>query len=93
MPTDAAGLAAVLEARRNDLTEAAQALVPEIGAVLKRLAALPGALLARMSGSGASCFALFADRAAALQAAAMLAGAEPGWWTAGGLTGIICSTA
>ena len=83
-PTDAAGLAAVLEARRNDLTEAAQALVPEIGIVLEHLAVLPGALIARMSGSGATCFALFADRAAALQAAAMLAGAEPGWWSAGG---------
>jgi 4-diphosphocytidyl-2-C-methyl-D-erythritol kinase len=37
-----------------------------------------------MSGSGATCFALFADRAAALQAAADLARAEPGWWSAGG---------
>ncbi len=84
MPPDAAGLAAVLEARRNDLTEAAQALVPEIGAVLERLAALPGALIARMSGSGATCFALFADRGAALTAGQALATAEPGWWSAAG---------
>jgi 4-diphosphocytidyl-2-C-methyl-D-erythritol kinase len=87
MPRDAAGLAAVLASRHNDLTEAAQALVPEIGAVLDRLAALPGALLARMSGSGATCFALFADRAAALAAGRALTLAEPGWWSAaGGLT-------
>jgi len=84
MPADAAGLATMLATRRNDLTEAALALVPEIAAVLDRLSGLPGALLARMSGSGASCFALFADRAAALQAAALLARTEPGWWSAGG---------
>jgi 4-diphosphocytidyl-2-C-methyl-D-erythritol kinase len=84
MPADAAGLAAALASCRNDLTEAAVALVPEIGGVLDRLAALPGALLARMSGSGATCFALFADRAAALAAGRALAAAEPGWWTAAG---------
>jgi 4-diphosphocytidyl-2-C-methyl-D-erythritol kinase len=84
MPIDAAGLAAVLEARRNDLTEAAQALVPEIGIVLEHLAALPGALIARMSGSGATCFALFADRAAALATGQALATAAPGWWSAAG---------
>ena len=40
--------------------------MPEIGGVLDRLARLPGTLLARMSGSGATCFALFADRSMAL---------------------------
>jgi 4-diphosphocytidyl-2-C-methyl-D-erythritol kinase len=84
MPQDAAALAAVLGERRNDLTEAATALVPEVAHVLDRLGRLPGALLARMSGSGASCFALFADRAAALAAGAALAAAEPGWWSAAG---------
>ena len=84
MPPDAAGLAATLASRRNDLTEAALMLVPEIAAVLDRLSGLPGALLARMSGSGATCFALFADRAAALQGAAILAQSEPEWWSAGG---------
>ena len=82
--SDAAGLAAALSVRRNDLTEAALALVPEIGAVLECLAALPGALIARMSGSGATCFALFADRTAALAAGEVLATVEPGWWTAAG---------
>lgn len=84
MPGDAAGLAAALTSRRNDLTEAAVALVREIGTVLDRLASLPGALLARMSGSGATCFALFPDRAAALSAQHLLAEAEPAWWTAAG---------
>jgi 4-diphosphocytidyl-2-C-methyl-D-erythritol kinase len=84
MPADAAGLAAALAERRNDLTEAAIGLVPEIGAVLDRLAHLPGALLARMSGSGATGFALFADRAAALCAGEILAAIESGWWTSAG---------
>jgi 4-diphosphocytidyl-2-C-methyl-D-erythritol kinase len=84
MPPDSVGLAQALTARRNELTGAAIALVPEIGAVLARLARLPGALLARMSGSGATCFALFADRRAAEDARAALAAAEPRWWCAAG---------
>jgi 4-diphosphocytidyl-2-C-methyl-D-erythritol kinase len=84
MPRDAAGLCAALAGRRNDLTEAALTLVPEIALVLRRLAQLPGALLARMSGSGATCFALFADRAAAVAAAGVVARAEPSWWSASG---------
>jgi 4-diphosphocytidyl-2-C-methyl-D-erythritol kinase len=84
VPQEPAAFAAVLATRRNDLAEAALRLVPEIGRVLDRLERLPGVLLARMSGSGATCFALFADRAAAVSAAAMLAGAEPSWWSAGG---------
>ena len=84
MPGDAAGLAAALAGCRNDLTEAALTLVPEIAEVLDRLGRLPGALLARMSGSGATCFALFRDRAAALAAADELARATPQWWSAGG---------
>jgi len=82
MPRDAAGLAELLVLRRNDLTEAAIELVPEIGDVLARLRALPGVLLARMSGSGATCFALFHDRAAAEQARRTVAAAEPEWWCA-----------
>ena len=84
MPTDTVGLAAALSERRNDLSDAAIGLVPEIAAVLDRLTHLPGALLARMSGSGATCFALFADQAAALGASNILAAAQPGWWSAGG---------
>jgi 4-diphosphocytidyl-2-C-methyl-D-erythritol kinase len=84
MPIDAAGLAALLADRRNDLTPPAIALVPAIGEVLDRLAALDGALLARMSGSGATCFALFARREAAQAAAARLAAERRDWWVAEG---------
>jgi 4-diphosphocytidyl-2-C-methyl-D-erythritol kinase len=84
MPADAAGLAALLVERRNDLTSAAIALVPAIGEVLDRLTDLDGALLARMSGSGATCFALFARRGAAQAARALLAAERPGWWVAEG---------
>lgn len=84
MPSDAAGLARLLRPLRNELSEAAVGRVPAIAAVLARLEALPGALLARMSGSGATCFALFGDRAAAEAGRAALAAAEPQWWTAAG---------
>jgi 4-diphosphocytidyl-2-C-methyl-D-erythritol kinase len=84
MPRDASGLAALLTLRRNDLTEAATGLVPEIRVVLDRLGRLPGSLLARMSGSGATCFALFSNRAAAEKGGALLAAAEPQWWRAAG---------
>jgi 4-diphosphocytidyl-2-C-methyl-D-erythritol kinase len=84
MPRDAIGLAAALSARRNDLTAAALTLVPELAYLLECLGGLPGALLARMSGSGATCFALFADRDAALAAHARLAADQPGWWAAAG---------
>lgn len=84
MPSDAAGLAAALSACGNDLTAAALSLAPELSVVLDELERLPGSLLARMSGSGATCFALFADRAAALAAGRALARARPQWWCAAG---------
>jgi 4-diphosphocytidyl-2-C-methyl-D-erythritol kinase len=84
MPANADALARILMPRRNDLTEAAIALMPEIRTVLARLSRLPGALLARMSGSGATCFALFANRAAAEEAHTALAAAKPHWWCAAG---------
>ncbi|MBX6368405.1 MAG: 4-(cytidine 5'-diphospho)-2-C-methyl-D-erythritol kinase [Rhodospirillales bacterium] len=78
-PADAAALAALIRSRRNDLTEAAIALVPAIAEIL---AALEGALVARMSGSGATCFGLYADAEFARRAAAAIA--RPGWWVAAG---------
>jgi 4-diphosphocytidyl-2-C-methyl-D-erythritol kinase len=63
---------------RNDLTEAAIALVPEIAKVLHRLDGVEDAQLVRMSGSGATCFALF-DSVAARDAAE--AACDPDWWT------------
>ncbi len=79
---DAAALAADLAALGNDLQAPATALHPPIAAALAALEAAPGRLLARMSGSGATCFALFADAPAAAAAAAALA--RPGWWVWGG---------
>ena len=81
-PVNAGELAAVLAARGNDLTAAAVGLAPAIGTVLADLEALPGALLARMSGSGATCFALFADERAAQAAAAATQARRPEWWVA-----------
>mgnify|MGYP001810998944 CR=1 FL=1 len=79
-PVDAAALAAQVGRRGNDLTEAAISLVPAIAEVLERLAAQPDCLLARMSGSGATCFGLFADGAGATAAADAIAAARPDWW-------------
>jgi len=53
-----------------------------IGEVLARIAALPGALLARMSGSGATCFGIFADDVCCQRAADLLKQAQPDWWIA-----------
>ena len=79
---DAASLAADLARLGNDLEAPAIGLCPAIHAVLAVLEAAPGCLLARMSGSGATCFGLFADPAAAAHAAASLV--RPGWWCWGG---------
>jgi 4-diphosphocytidyl-2-C-methyl-D-erythritol kinase len=65
---------------RNDLEPPARALAPAIGEVVGTLAALPGVTLARMSGSGATCFALFDGPAERDAAAEVVAGDQPGWW-------------
>lgn len=78
----AAAFATALSRCRNDLEPAAIQLVPAISAVLASLAAAPGCLLARMSGSGASCFGLFGDAGAAKKAARALRAAHPDWWVA-----------
>jgi 4-diphosphocytidyl-2-C-methyl-D-erythritol kinase len=63
---------------RNDLAASAIALVPEIADVLVALTQSSGARLARMSGSGATCFALFNSVTARDAAAEAL---NPAWWT------------
>jgi 4-diphosphocytidyl-2-C-methyl-D-erythritol kinase len=75
---NAAAMAADLRVLRNDLEPTAIALQPAIGAVLAALAAAPDCLLARMSGSGSTCFALFADPNAATRAVTRIQ--RPGWW-------------
>lgn len=68
---------------RNDLEAPAIARVPAIGRVLAALRQT-GAPLVRMSGSGATCFALYDDPAARDRAAAQIAAAHPRWWTMSG---------
>lgn len=65
---------------RNDLEPPARALAPVIGDVVTLLQAQAGVRLARMSGSGATCFALFETAGAREQAAAIIRAAQPGWW-------------
>jgi 4-diphosphocytidyl-2-C-methyl-D-erythritol kinase len=71
-----------LRATPNDLTQAACDLVPAIGDTLQAIATSPEVLLTRMSGSGATCFGLYANLQAAKQAAASIkkALANPSIW-------------
>lgn len=76
----AQSLADFLRAQRNDLEPPALRLAPVIGEAKTALAASTGCLIARMSGSGATCFGLFAERAKARHAARRLKSAHPDWW-------------
>jgi 4-diphosphocytidyl-2-C-methyl-D-erythritol kinase len=71
-----------LSKARNDLEAPARSLAPAIGDALGVLAAVPGCLLARMSGVGATCFGLFASARAAREAADGIR--RDGWWVWGG---------
>ena len=77
---DTADLLRFLETTRNDLEEPARRIQPVIGEVLAAITSLPGALLARMSGSGATCFGIFADDDCCARAADILRQSQPGWW-------------
>ncbi len=77
---DPKALRELLRAGRNDLEAPAIAVQPVIAAVLAALRAAPGCELARMSGSGATCFGLFASQRAARAAARALQSREPHWW-------------
>lgn len=66
---------------RNDLQDPAIRLAPAIAMVLEELCLLPGCRLARMSGSGATCFALFGTREEAKSARMRIEDVERGWWT------------
>ena len=71
---------AMLDAQRNDLEGPATGVAPVIADVLAALRGLTTCHLARMSGSGATCFALFASRKDAETAAREITDARPGWW-------------
>ena len=76
-----------LARQRNDLQAPAISLTPAIGDVLRALQGLPGCRLARMSGSGATCFALFEDDTALRAGASRLRAAHSDWWIAAGALG------
>jgi 4-diphosphocytidyl-2-C-methyl-D-erythritol kinase len=78
---DARAMAGDLAKLANDLEAPAIGLCPPVAEVLAALRALPGVLLARMSGSGATCFALFETQTVAANAAASL---PDHWWRWGG---------
>ncbi|KZD12854.1 4-diphosphocytidyl-2C-methyl-D-erythritol kinase [Oceanibaculum pacificum] len=80
IPTDPTALVSFLAAQRNDLASAAIALLPAISDVLDLLQRQPGCLLARMSGSGPTCFALMQTEDAATEAAHTIGRERPGWW-------------
>jgi 4-diphosphocytidyl-2-C-methyl-D-erythritol kinase len=82
-PTVESGATAVLDflsLSRNDLQAAAIRVVPPIASVLKRLSQIPQARVTGMSGSGATCFALFSDRRSAATTRRIVAAENPGWW-------------
>lgn len=79
-PKDAAEFAQILGTRRNDLSEAAIGLCPVLSQVLEALASAKGCRLSRMSGSGATCFGLFATDAGAKDAARAIGAQQPRWW-------------
>jgi 4-diphosphocytidyl-2-C-methyl-D-erythritol kinase len=74
----------VLAASSNDLEEPATRTQPVIGEVISALSATNGAWLARMSGSGATCFAIYENTAEAGRAADKIRLDHPGWWVHAG---------
>jgi 4-diphosphocytidyl-2-C-methyl-D-erythritol kinase len=77
---DGRDLAGFLAACRNDLEQPALAIAPVIGEVLSALQQQKGCLVARMSGSGATCFGLFDTLAEAEEAERAIRARSPGWW-------------
>lgn len=75
-------IAAWMASRRNDLEAPARRIAPVIGEVLAEISATPGCLVARMSGSGATCFGIYETGGAASAAAAALSSHHPHWWIA-----------
>ena len=73
-----------LAASSNDLEAPATRIEPAIGEVIAALSATNGAWLARMSGSGATCFAIYENTAEAGRAAEKLRRDHPGWWVHAG---------
>ena len=79
-PNDLSNWLIWLTAQRNDLERPALKLQPAIGAVLAALNAFEGTKLARMSGSGATCFAITETAEQCDSLAALLKHRYPNWW-------------
>ena len=77
---DVGALARYLRDTTSDLEGPAQKIAPVVADVLRAMDALPDALLARMSGSGATCFGLFANKKAACTAGTLLRARHTEWW-------------
>jgi 4-diphosphocytidyl-2-C-methyl-D-erythritol kinase len=80
LPARQDALVTLLAGERNDLEPAAVKLAPVVARVLAALRGEQGCGLARMSGSGATCFGLFASSRAAAAAARNVSAAQPRWW-------------
>lgn len=85
--TDARHFSQFLLSQSNDLEAPAIACAPAIADVLAALRALTGCRLARMSGSGATCFALFSSTQETAAAAQILSEKFPGWWVRASMLG------
>lgn len=79
-PLDRRVLINLIEGTRNDLEPAATAICPEISTVLQELGSMRGVISARMSGSGATCFAIFDQETESVDAAKALRHRHPNWW-------------
>ena len=80
-------LLATLKRGRNDMEDAACVLAPVVSSVLAVLGGAPGCRVARMSGSGATCFGLFTDCKAVARARKAILRAHPGWWVKSAMLG------
>jgi 4-diphosphocytidyl-2-C-methyl-D-erythritol kinase len=77
---DSTAILDFLASGRNDLEAAAVRIAPAIALVRERLARIPAAIATGMSGSGATCFALFGDRRSATLARRVVTAERPDWW-------------
>ena len=89
VPAKTGPLIELLKRQDNDLTVAATACAPAVGEVLAALHAAPGSVLARMSGSGATCFALFGSHEEAVAAAQRLKRERATWWVQATMIGAV----
>jgi 4-diphosphocytidyl-2-C-methyl-D-erythritol kinase len=87
MPSGRDAFLEFLQSQGNDLEPPAMSLKPAVARVLKALRASPDCRLARMSGSGATCFGLYGSPRAAAAAARTLAAAYPRWWVRAAVLG------